>query len=502
MYKWIYNSLLKANLFINRLYISGIILDFKLTIMNYPVPSALRSKQTNLLLLFVFLSYFLQGQYDSAKDYYPPSEVPDRIMLTITGDAASTQGVTWRTDLSVKEAYGQLMKADASPDLSADLQEVVAETTYLKSDKNESNYHSVNFTGLLPNTQYAYRIGDKKLWSEWFHFKTAGGGREAFSFLYFGDAQNDLKSRWSRVVRGAYSKMPDADFLLHAGDLINRANSDHEWGEWFYSGGWIFGMMPSIATPGNHEYGRNSEGSRDLSAHWRPTFALPSNGPAGLEETVYYFDYHNARIISLNSQAFLSYEDKRKDQLEWLEKVLSENKKKWTILTMHHPVYSSAAGRDNEELKELLVPLFEKYKVDLVLQGHDHTYGRGGNLPIGRKRLVMDGPVYVVSVSGPKMYVNAMEEWMQRAASNTQLYQLIKVEGNTLKFEAYMVTGELYDAFDLVKKSNKKTIFREKAPDEVPERLAMPPRYEKSISEEDRKAFQKRFRKYKASKSN
>ena len=83
------------------------------------------------------------------------------------------------------------------------------------------------------------------------------GAKAPFSFIYFGDAQNDLKSRWSRTIRGAYSKMPKADFLLHAGDLVNRANNDHEWGEWFYAGGWIYGMMPSFATPGNHEYARD-----------------------------------------------------------------------------------------------------------------------------------------------------------------------------------------------------------------------------------------------------
>ena len=292
--------------------------------------------------------------------------------------------------------------------------------------------------------------------------------------------------------------MPTADFLLHAGDLVNRANSDHEWGEWFYAGGWIHGTMPCIATPGNHEYNRGPNGGRALSKHWKPTFTLPTNGPADFKETVYYFDYHNTRFISLNSQQFLSSEDARKTQLEWLKGVLTNNSMKWTILTMHHPVYSSAAGRDNEEMKELLAPLFKEYQVDLVLQGHDHAYGRGGNLPIGKKRIVMEGPVYVVSVSGPKMYVNAMEDWMQRAAANTQLFQLIRVEDNRLRFEAYMVTGELYDAFELIKRSNGKTIFKEKAPETVPERLDLPPRYQKSATEEQMKEFKKRFQEYKA----
>ena len=99
--------------------------------------------------------------------------------------------------------------------------------------------------------------------------------------------------------------MPKAHFLLHAGDLVNRRNSDHEWGEWYYSGGWIYRMMPSIATPGNHEYGKDEADQYVLSNHWKPTFTLPENGPVGMQETVFYIDYQGTRIISLDSPAFL-----------------------------------------------------------------------------------------------------------------------------------------------------------------------------------------------------
>ncbi|MBX2877739.1 MAG: metallophosphoesterase family protein [Saprospiraceae bacterium] len=462
-------------------------------------PDCLNVKVLTLLLpILLCCSSSILAQYEQGKDYYAPSKVPDRIVLTLTETPSTTQAVTWRTSTEVAVGKGQLMIADPSPDIVGGLQEVEAKTTVLESDKSTAHYHSLTFTELQPNTQYAYRVGGDELWSEWFHFTTAGKGNAAYSFLYFGDAQNDLKSRWSRTIRGAYSKMPDADFLLHAGDLVNRANSDHEWGEWFYAGGWIYGMMPSIATPGNHEYARDPNQGRVLSNHWKPTFTLPANGPVDFKETVYFFDYHNTRFISLDSQKFLSSESGRAAQIEWLKEVLASSKMKWTILTMHHPVYSSAAGRDNEEMKELLAPLFEEYQVDLVLQGHDHAYGRGGNLPIGKKKIVMEGPVYVVSVSGPKMYVNAMEDWMQRAAANTQLYQLIRVDGNRLRYEAYMVTGELYDAFELMKKPSGKTIFKEKAPINVPERLDIPPRYKKQATEEQMKEFNKRFQQYKA----
>ncbi|MEM9936836.1 MAG: metallophosphoesterase, partial [Bacteroidota bacterium] len=68
------------------------------------------------------------------------------------------------------------------------------------------------------------------------------------------------------------------------------------------------------------------------------------------------------------------------------------------------------------------------------------------------------GTVYVVSVSGGKMYdlmPNGWEDFEEaerdRGAENTQLFQVISIDGDKLSFEAYTATGQLYDAFDLVK---------------------------------------------------
>ncbi len=118
----------------------------------------------------------------------------------------------------------------------------------------------------------------------------------------------------------------------------------------------------------------------------------------------------------------------------------------------HHPVFSTAEGRDNETLRGLWKPLFDRDRVDLVLTGHDHTYGRGQNLPVGGNAVdTRAGPVYVVSVSGPKMYSLDDEAWWDRAAENTQLYQIISVDGDRLQYEARTAVGDLYDAFELVK---------------------------------------------------
>jgi 3',5'-cyclic AMP phosphodiesterase CpdA len=190
----------------------------------------------------------------------------------------------------------------------------------------------------------------------------------------------------------------------------------------------------------------------------------------GLEETVYWLDYQGVRIVSLNSNEL------EKEQVPWLERVLENNPNKWTVLTFHHPVYSTAKGRDNPDIRNLWKPLFDKHRVDLVLQGHDHGYGRFGqqlseNVGSGTNaRSPEGGTIYVVSVSGPKMYRVERTPAMRRAAENTQLYQIISIDGDTLRYEARTAAGELYDAFRLEKREGQLNEVIDEIPN-TPERL-------------------------------
>lgn len=83
----------------------------------------------------------------------------------------------------------------------------------------------------------------------------------------------------------------------------------------------------------------------------------------------------------------------------------------------------------------------------MLLQGHDHTYARSA-LPKKEKKT----PVYVVSVAGPKMYkLDPEKNWIEKSATNTQLFQVIEIKGNKLIFSAYTANGQLYDRFELEK---------------------------------------------------
>lgn len=432
-------------------------------------------------------------------EMYAPTAMPDRIVLSWDGDPRTSQAVNWRTSVEVNRGIAEIVPAEAGPYFSEKATQLIARSEALKTDLNTAHYHSVSFKDLKPGTVYAYRVGDGTNWSEWFHFRTAAEKEEPFSFIYFGDAQNNLRSMWSRVIREAYRDAPKAAFLLHAGDLINTAEADGEWGEWFGAGAWLNAMIPNVPVPGNHEQARGEDGRRRLSHHWRPSFTLPQNGPRGLEESCYTFTYHNMRFIGLNSN------EQQELQTQWLDQVLAENTAPWVVCSFHHPIYSTGKDRDNAELRALWKPIFDKYKVDLVLTGHDHTYGRTGfevppatspasaageagksqvnRVPAGSAKVgtinvstgvqqvdAETGTVYVVSVSGPKMYNHNRQDFMKRVAEDTQLYQVIHIDGNQLRFEARTAIGELYDAFELKKRPGQINQLVEIEP-EVAERL-------------------------------
>jgi hypothetical protein len=164
-------------------------------------------------------------------------------------------------------------------------------------------------------------------------------------------------------------------------------------------------------------------------------------------------------VISLDAEQIDESPLYLEKQRQWLDSVLTNDPRKWTAITFHYPVFSTKPNRDNENLRNHFKPIFDKHKVDIILQGHDHAYGRGmvTNVPTGKNVKEESGTVYVVSVSGPKMYDLSNDPWMQRKARNTQLFQVITIEDNILVYQAFTASGELYDAFDLIKskKGNK-----------------------------------------------
>ena len=429
------------------------------------------SKLCLFLLLFT-LTIFSQDhshshghKHDGLHHWEIPSKDPDRIILTFNGDPSTKRAVTWRTDSTVEKAKAQIAIAGVNSKFARQAIEYIATTQefdlglYKSNNSLIVNYHSVIFENLKPNTLYAYRVGDDENWSEWIQFKTASDKYSQTQFVYFGDAQNDILSHWSRVIRMAYQTAPNASFVIHAGDLVDTAHRDYEWAQWFKAGGFIHSQWTAIPVVGNHEFQRfNDSTSRRLSIQWRPQFSLPieENLDEKLHETVYTVEYQDVLILVLNSTGLLE------EQTEYIKEKLSNTDAKWKIVTNHHSVFSPAEGRDFEYARRVWKPLFDKYGVDLVLNGHDHTYARG-HVPVKSPNTDELGnfkTLYVTSVSGPKQYTvdnQALNNYIsdgyinQKTGEQTQFYQVISIEGNKLFYDAYTVLGDKYDSAIITK---------------------------------------------------
>lgn len=376
----------------------------------------------------------------------------ERLILTLTETPSKSQAVTWRTCAKAHNPRAQIAAVTDSRALKDNLRTINAVSEEVSLGKDNLVYHySAVFEDLKPDTLYAYRVGMDDHWSEWNQFKTARAGHGPFRFVYLGDSQEDVKSMCSRVFRAAYKTAPDAAFWLFVGDLVDNGDKDEEWSEFFYALGWIPKMTPMILLPGNHEYpDRRYLQDKDYKLFhlWRPHFTLPENGPQGLEETAYSIDYQGVRFVMLNGN------EKIEEQAGWLDKTLSENPQLWTIVGIHQPVYSTVKYRNESKLQNELVPIFDKHSVDLVLQGHDHTYCRTHKIKNGVKTGHNEkGTVYVISVSGPKFYKvkTPYAELMARIETGRQLFQVIHIDHNRLSYESFDVKGELFDFFTLEK---------------------------------------------------
>jgi len=299
---------------------------------------------------------------------------------------------------------------------------------------------------LQPSTSYLYRVGEPGNYSEWLEFHTAAATPEPFRFLYFGDPQNDILSQCSRVFRSAIRTVPDPTFLYFAGDVVSIPSRDEMWAELFEAGSFLFRQFPLAAAAGNHGY--NEEGVRKdhISFNWRPHFTFPENGLPELPETNYSFRVQGVLFVILNSLEF------RAEQAHWLDRTLADAPERWRIIGMHYPFYSTGEGRDGRRIRQAFLDVVDKHQVDLVLQGHDHTFGRTKPLRGGKPvKAGQKGTIFVNSVSGPKQYQldPPHPEGFAATASNTQLFHVVEVSPQRLVLLSYAADATLLDRVEI-----------------------------------------------------
>lgn len=393
-----------------------------------------------------------------------PAELrPQRIVLNVTEDLATSIAVTWRTAAPATDSYVEY--APATPGTSfAEEASRLAATTEVFNDTGgtPAHQHAAVLTGLRPGTRYCYRVGSPGALGPWTQFTTTRADDAPVSFVWFGDPQDDIAEHCTRIFAEALRTAPSASVWLCTGDLCTDP-IDWLWGELLETAAPALRTIAFAAVPGNHDTAYKEQPTepfainsrylpRDASrvgSPWRPHFTLPANGPAGLEETCYAFDVQGVRVLMLNSNTRLD------EQLAWARTQLGRQPSpRWTILAFHHPVYSGSPKRDKPAQREMLQAFCDEQGVDLVLTGHDHVYLR--SLPLRAGKPAAPGEratTYLSSVSGPKFYKNEtpFADLMAKRLDKAQLFQVINIAGKRLDLTTHAADGSVVDSLTLHK---------------------------------------------------
>ncbi|BFH60590.1 phosphodiester glycosidase family protein [Paenibacillus azoreducens] len=376
------------------------------------------------------------------------SEAPYNINVSMGEDPSSSRGFTWHTHPGTEPTVVEIAKqSEFSGFDQANVQKIDG-TSYLYQtlDLGTVRVHKATAQGLEPGTVYVYRVGDGQgNESPQGTFKTAEVSGEHTKFLYFADSQaGDLPGYklWGNTVQKAAQNTPDAEFMVHVGDMVDKGFNEQEWKWWFGEAQGALMNTTLVGAIGNHEV-MGTKGNNDFLAH----FNQPGNGLESLKGSHFSFDYKNIHFIVLNSE--YQYEE----QQQWLERDLAATTKKWKIAIFHRGPYGSVY--DTADIRRLWAPVLEKHQVDLVLNGHDHIYLR--TYPMMNNQIVDDGQgtTYVVAGStGPKFYSLTKRDW-QRVTDDeaTQMYASVEVDGDQLKFMTKTVGGRVVDEFTLSKQT-------------------------------------------------
>jgi len=378
---------------------------------------------------------------------HPATETPDQVVLTWSDDPRTTQAIQWRTSTAVMDGMIRHRRMDMGEDHP--YEQTVAAVTRLRDPYlvNDPVVHRLAavLRELEPGTAYTYTVGSATAdrWSEPRAFTTAPAEEVAFSFIYMGDVQAGMDS-WGTLVHAAFARHPHAAFHLIAGDLVNRGNQRDDWDDFFYNSRDIYDRRQLVPALGNHEY----QGPFGPWMYHR-IFTLPENGPMRVPgERSYSFRYSNALFVVLDSNQPVDI------QTEWLEEQLAGSDAVWKFVCHHHPSYSSKGERDNREVRKGFGGLYDKYHVDLVMQGHDHAYLRTHPMR-GEERAssTAEGTVYILSNAGGKMYQQDLRDYTDVGYTNLSMYQVldIAIEGHQLTYRAYEGDGRLRDEFVIQK---------------------------------------------------
>jgi hypothetical protein len=346
-----------------------------------------------------------------------------------TNPATETVQVSTTSDFQQKVTFPGTLAANTTTD--------AATGTPLTSYNGKAT-----LTGLQQNTTYYYRIvasdGGK---SSFYSFKTGSFGNGDYQFLFFGDPQIGSSGDpvrdadgWEHTLDQSRVLSPRAELYVSGGDQVNTANNETEWTQFLRPS--ELRSIPWAATIGNHDVsGYAYEQHFALPDTIKRDNALYTNADhSKVSGGDYYFTYKGVLFIDLNSNAYSAANNSDPAHVQFVKDTITAQKAadhgiKHVVLVYHHSIYSPADhanDTDNIQRRVDFTQAFSDLGVDLVLQGHDHSYSRSYAIkgsaaaPSGAKANAAEKPGQTTVVEGPGgvIYVTA------NSASGSKYYDL------------------------------------------------------------------------------
>ncbi|WP_438351588.1 phosphodiester glycosidase family protein [Paenibacillus sp. FA6] len=374
---------------------------------------------------------------------YDGTAEPRNTNVTMGLEAATSRQFTWQTEPLTTDTMVELVeKSDFTSFQDTNVLRISGGSSiYNTNNDGTMRVHKVEAVGLTSGTEYVYRVGDGKTnVSEQGSFVTSGDQNDSTKFLFIGDSQADSKagfSLWGNTIQAAFDYMPDAEMLVHAGDMVDKGFEQEQWNWWFEAAKKQLVNTTLVPIIGNHEVmGTNGDGD------YLAQFNNPQNGAASVKGSNYSFDMKDTHFVVMNTEHSGS---QFADQTQWLEQDLSATDKKWKVVFFHQGPYGSIYS--NEKVQSAWVPVFDKYNVDLVMNGHDHIYLRTFPMKDGKQVAEGEGTRYVIGgSSGPKFYALTPRVWQEKIYDeDEQIYTAVEIEGNEITVIARTLDGTEID---------------------------------------------------------
>lgn len=358
-----------------------------------------------------------------ADQVLPPVPETGPPVLSYSNNSPQTSiSVTWAT-----ESFSDSKIFYGIQDINENVNDVNEHEDML--NEGDNLIHRATLENLEPGTKYKYKvISDGVFESEVLSFTTASY-TDKFTIAVMGD--NRPRAELG-VMNGIIGDEPE--FILHTGDVVSKGLLLWTWFEFLRNWEKPLGTIPWLVAYGNHEQ----------DVYLNKFFKFPQNGSSDPSNSGHWYsmDYNNVHITVLDNYRDYSIGS---EQYNWLindlENITDDIDHK--IVMIHEPPFSSGRHGPNLNVRKILVPVIERYNIDLVFCGHEHLYERS---------IVNDIPYITTGGAGSPIYFlhSGTNEYSVYAESDYH-YIRLNIDGKNLTVEAIRTDSTQIDYFEILK---------------------------------------------------